>query len=153
VHIETTEPDTDFVSISVGGVAVGPCGHIERDKISAANPLVIDFLAHDPDGHLALYTMRANWGENNGLDLLAAGTLSLVAADFIGPRYGRALLQGAGAPTWEGGRLRLTITDGEAAFPEPCCYLLDLRAYKRTIVSCDEDYNHRNRSTMTLSAT
>jgi len=153
VHIETTEPDTDFVSISVGGVAVGPCGHIDRNAISVANPLVIDFLAHDPDGHLALYTMRANWGENNGLDLLAAGTLSLVAADFIGPRYGAALLQGASAPKWEGGRLRLTITDGEAAFPEPCCYLLDLRAYKRTIVSCDEDYNHRNRSTMTLSAT
>ena len=63
------------------------------------------------------------------------------------------MLQGATAPKWEGGQLRLTITNGVAAFPEPCCYLLDLRAYKRTIVSCDDDYEHRNRSTMTLSVT
>ncbi len=153
VHLETTEPDTDFISISVGGAPIGPCGSIDRDAISTASPLVIDFLAHDPDGHLALYTMQAVWGENNALNLLSAGTLSNIGADFIGPRYGGALLQGATAPKWEGGQLRLTITNGVAAFPEPCCYLLDLRAYKRTIVSCDDDYEHRNRSTMTLSVT
>lgn len=151
VHIETLEPDTDFITISVGGTAVGPCGTIHRDAISATNPLVIDFLASDPDGHLALYTMRANWGENNGLNLLSAGTLSNVSADFIGPRYGKALLDGATKPQWKGGHMRLTITDGLAAFPEPCAYVLDLRAYKRTIVSCDDDFEFRNRSTMTLS--
>ena len=151
VHLETLEPDTDFISISVGGTAIGPCGTIEREAITPANPLVIDFLASDPDGHLALYTMRANWGENNGLNLLAAGTVTNVAADFIGPRYGGALNQGATAPEWKGGHFRLTITNGMAAFPQPCAYVFDLRAYKRNIVSCDDDYEYRNRSTMTVS--
>jgi hypothetical protein len=97
--------------------------------------------------------MQAVWGENNALNLLNAGTLSLVSGSQIGPRYGAALNQGATAPDWEGGTLRLTITNGVGAFPEPCCYLLDLRAYKRTIVNCNDSYPHRNRSTMTLSVT
>lgn len=153
VHIETTEPDTDFVSIKLGVTQIGPCGHIDRDLISATNPLVIEFLAHDPVGHLAFYTMQALWGENSALNLLAAGTLSMVSPGQQGPDYGLALGQGAVAPKWNGGTMRLTITDGAAAFPVPCCYLLDLRAYKRTIVSCDDDYPHRSRSTMTLSVT
>lgn len=32
--------------------------------------------------------------------------------------------------------MRLTVTNIRDAFPVPCCYLLDLRAYKRTIVGC-----------------
>lgn len=153
VHIETTEPDTDFVSITVGSNAIGPCGSIDRSAITPASPLVIDFLANDPDGHLALYTMQALWGENNALNLLNAGTLTIVSADQIGPVYGAALNQGAMAPNWSGGTFRLTIDNGAAAFPEPCSYLLDLRAYKRTIVNCNDSNPYRNRSTMTLSVT
>ncbi|HEX6738107.1 MAG TPA: hypothetical protein VF310_07550, partial [Vicinamibacteria bacterium] len=48
--------------------------------------------------------------------------------------------QGAAAPIWRGGMLRLTIPDARQAFPETCCYQLELRAYKRTIVSCDHSF-------------
>ncbi|WP_137699683.1 carboxypeptidase-like regulatory domain-containing protein [Marimonas lutisalis] len=153
VHLETTEPDTDFVSITLGGGTIGPCGNIDRDAISPATPLVIEFMASDSSAHLARYSLRALWGENNAVNLLNAGTLSMVGPGQPGPTYGAAIGQGAAAPKWEGGTMRLTITDGEKAFPEPCCYLLDLWAWKRTIVNCDEDYNYRNHSTMTLAVT
>src|SRR5262249_42817377 len=68
-------------------------------------------------------------------------------APQVGPDYGQARVQGAVAPDWTGGGLRLTIPDLRKAFPKTCCYQLQLRAYKRTIVSCDDSYQpHSNLS-------
>jgi len=47
--------------------------------------------------------------------------------------------------------MRLRIPNIREAFPVPCCYLLDLRAYKRTIDGCNDNWPHRNRSTMTFT--
>ncbi|MBZ0302884.1 MAG: hypothetical protein K8J31_24275, partial [Anaerolineae bacterium] len=75
----------------------------------------------------------------------------------VGPTYGEALGQGATAPFWGGGRYRLTVNVAEA-FPEPCCYQLELRAWKRTTVGyqsginfvCHTGYAHDNLTEYTL---
>ena len=66
----------------------------------------------------------------------------------VGPTYSAALTpaQGATRPTWHGGAVRLTINDLHQAFPCSCSYQLELRAYKRTIVSCNGNHPHRNLS-------
>ena len=65
----------------------------------------------------------------------------------MGSSYGAAILQGAPRPVWSGGMIRLTIPDLSLAFPETCCYELELRAYKRTIVNCSYGYSsHSNLS-------
>ena len=80
---------------------------------------------------------------------LVAGTPTGWAAGQSEGNYGTALSQGAGAvaPHWEGGTYRLTLPL-EQAFPEPCCYQLELWAYKRTIVghtsSCNGYWFHDN---------
>jgi len=70
-------------------------------------------------------------------DLLALGTLHLLSGDAKGPSYAQAISgaveQGAARPTWNGGRMRLTVPVS-VAFPEPCCYELRLEAWKRIIV-------------------
>lgn len=162
VHLATTEPDTDFTEVRINGAAASACAIID-----ARGTLEIDFLVHDPDAHLAYYTLHALWGENNKRDLLdpalvPSGTLTRISAAQVGPTYSHAR-SGAGgenvpaavAPKWEGGRMCLTVTNIREAFPEPCCYLLDLRAYKRTIVNCNGDFDdgHTNRSTLTFTVT
>ncbi len=161
VHLATTEPDTDFIQVRINGAPVDACAIVD-----AEGTLEIDFLAHDTAGHLAFYTLHARWGENKSRNLLdpllvPSGTLSRIAATQAGPNYGAARagatpenMPAAVAPTWHGGRMRLTVTNIREAFPDPCCYLLDLRAYKRTIVNCEDDeYVHRNRSTLTFTVT
>ena len=164
VHLETTEPDTDFIQVRINGAPANACAIVD-----AEGTLEIDFLVHDPDGHLAYYTLHALWGENNSRSLLnpvlvPSGTLTrLPGTAQVGPTYGHARSGVPGsenhpaavAPTWHGGRMRLTVTNIREAFPEPCCYLLDLRAYKRTIVNCNEDFDdgHWNRSTLTFTVT
>ena len=49
------------------------------------------------------------------------------------------------------GSLRLHIPDLRNAFPETCCYQLELRAYKRTIVSCYDGAGHNNLSEYSLT--
>jgi hypothetical protein len=161
VHLCTTEPDTDFVAIRINGNPVGPCAIVDGQT----GTLEIDFLAHDPDGHLAYYSLHALWGENNSRNLLSpvlvpSGNLTRLSAAQAGPSYGAARAgstaentPAATAPTWHGGTMRLTIGNIREAFPDPCCYLLDLRTYKRTIDSCDDDYEHNNRSTFTFTVT
>ncbi len=163
VHLATTEPDTDFIQVRINGAPASACAIVD-----AEGTLEIDFLAHDPDGHLAYYTLHALWGENNSRNLLdpvlvPSGTLTrLPGTDQVGPTYGHARsgagpenLPAAVAPQWEGGRMRLTVTNIREAFPVPCCYLLDLWAYKRTIVNCDEEFDdgHLNHSTLTFTVT
>lgn len=164
VHTCTTEPDTDVIDVRLvrGGVvlpAIGACGEV---TVEPGDKLRVDFLAHDPDGHLAYYTLRAHYGENDVVNLLGLGSATLTPlagaavppAAQVGPGYGaaRSPAQGASAPVWAGGAMRLEV-DAQEAFERTCCYLLRLRAFKRTIVSCDDDYPHRNVSEYSFMVT
>ena len=75
------------------------------------------------------------------------------SAAQVGPTYGAALTlpQTAVSPVWLGGSLRLHIPDIRTAFPETCCYQLELRAYKRTIVNCYDGAGHDNLSEYSLT--
>lgn len=148
VHKCTLEPDTHIAAVRVNGVAVGPCDTVH----DLDGTLEIDFLAHDAGGHLAYYALYATYGLNQQVNLLAQpGSVltALTAGTQEGPTYGQALGQGAAAPVWHGGSYRLTIPLAQA-FPEPCCYQLELTAYKRTIVGCSGDYAHNNRTEFSI---
>jgi hypothetical protein len=142
VHTCTTEPSTDFVAVTIASNLVQACDIIDATKLSGS--LIIDFMAYDPDGHLGYFALQATYGTSGVIDLISKGTLTAGAAyggvpsaAQVGPDYGTAIGQGAVSPIWNGGMLRLTITDLKNAFPEPCCYQLQLYAHKRTIVDCD----------------
>lgn len=156
VHTCTGEPDTDIISVKIihadaTETDVAACGNV---PVNNTDKLQIDFVAHDPDGHLAYYTLHAHYKVSLAPNLLTlGGTLSPISpspvvwappAAQVGPRYGQARIQGAVAPVWHGGALRLTIDDATRAFPETCCYQLRLRAFKRTIANCNHSYPHRN---------
>jgi hypothetical protein len=169
VHTCTAQPDTDFIAVKIihadsTETNVGACGNV---PINDTDLLQIDFMAHDPDGHLSYYTLVATYGENLVRNLLAPSILSHPASSLaplpvaapvppasqVGPNYGdlnpsrSARHQGAVAPVWHGGALRLRVP-AKLAFPLTCCYQLELRAYKRTIVNCEENLlvGHRNLS-------
>jgi hypothetical protein len=149
VHLCTIEPDTAFVSVRINGNPAGACATVDA---SGGGSLEIDFVAYDPDGHLAYYTLQALYGASLVVDLLSAPGASLSAGPAfgpvpsagsqVGPDYGAALSasQGAVSPTWRGGVITLTIPDLRNAFPETCCYTLQLYAHKRTVVSCDDSF-------------
>jgi hypothetical protein len=150
VKICTTEPTTDFISVMIGGQEVDLCGVVD----ASSGMLEIVFKAHDPNGHLARYWLWATYRENlkvNLLDLLSepGASLVLVSGDQVGPTYGEALGQGATEPRWYGGTMHLTVP-ADQAFPDPCCYQLELGAWKRTVVNCNEIYPHRNWSGYTI---
>ena len=159
VHLCTTQPDCNIFLVTIAGQTVGPCALITAKD---SDPVEIDFMVHDTDSMLAYYALSSNYGLDpvvpiicsnpNGVPepsdgvlvgTLAAGPAASVATSWIGPAaqtgpdYGTALTQGATAPNWEGGTLRLTTTVG-AIFPEPCAYQLQLWAYKRNIVNCSD---------------
>jgi hypothetical protein len=156
VHTCTVEPDTGFLSVKIlhddgTETRVDACGQF---GIKDTDWLEVDFWAYDPDGHLAYYTLDATYGVNLDNDLLAlGGTLSpcpvpapVPSAAQVGPGYAAALGQGAASPVWKGGALRLRVK-AKAAFPITCCYQLELRAHKRTIVNCDYSlWGHANLS-------
>jgi len=148
IHTCTLEPDTHISAVRINGVPVGIC-----DTVSdLEGTLEVDFLAHDPDGHLAVYSLIDTYGLNQSVDLLAqpgASITPIVPGTPYGPTYGEALGQGATAPHWYGGSFRLTIPLNQA-FPTPCCYQLELRAYKRTIAGCDSDFDHNNLTEFTI---
>jgi hypothetical protein len=48
-------------------------------------------------------------------------------------------------PIWNGGAISIRARAADV-FPITCSYQLELRAYKRTIVSCDHNWPHRNLS-------
>jgi hypothetical protein len=156
VHGCTNEPETDILDVRVvhaagGSTAIGGCGEV---RLTAGDVLEVDFIAHDGQGHLASYSLVATYGENLANNLLTAGgTLAplggapVPAATQVGPDYAtaRSAPQNATAPFWAGGAIRLSIP-AALAFPESCCYQLELRAYKRTIVDCLANNAHRNLS-------
>lgn len=159
VHVCTREPDTAIDAVLINGLPAEACATINA---SEGGTLDIFFTAHDPDGHLAYYTLQATYGNNLVVNLLAAPGAALSPAPAlngvppalqVGPTYGEALTlpQTAIAPTWAGGRLRLHLPDLKAAFRETCCYQLELRAYKRTIVSCHYGAAHYNLSEYSIT--
>jgi hypothetical protein len=137
VHLCVTEPNTEIISVRVNGAEVSDCDTVD----AASGTLEIDFLAQDPTGNLAFFTLDAIDGNTYpAVDLLhqPSSNLTLIAGDFTGPTYGEALGEGATAPVWLGGTMRLTV-DAAEAFLGPCCYQIKLTAYSRTIVNCDGD--------------
>jgi hypothetical protein len=120
-------------------------------------------MVSDPNGHLAGYTLDAHYAENQvkrfihtgAGDLLdtigSSATLTAVAGVQVGPNYlnanpaRSALSQGAVRPIWNGGSFRFRVP-ALNAFPETCCYLLELRASKRTVVGCHLGNAHENMS-------
>jgi len=139
VHTCTLEPDTHISEVRIGGVSIDPC-----DIGKPEGEVEIFFEVSDPDGHLSHYSLIGTYGLNQEVDLLPLGTITALSAGTQeGPTYGQALAQGATSPHWSGGKYRLSIPDAATAFPKPCCYQLELRAYKRTIVSCGST-DHRN---------
>ena len=155
VHICTSEPDTHITQVRINGQPVEPCGTVD----AAAGNLEVDFLVTDPDGHLAVYSLVALYGLNLSVNLLDRPGASVVAllpgtqtgwnpGDGSGT-YGVALSQGATQPHWQGGRYRLTVPAAQA-FPEPCCYQLQLRGWKRNIVSCGGGFDFNNTTQLTL---
>jgi len=155
VHICTSEPDTHITQVRINGQPVAPCGTVD----AAAGNLEIDFFVTDPDGHLAVYTLAALYGLNQSVNLLDrpgasvialnAGTQTGWSAGHGSGTYGVALAQGATQPHWPGGQYRLTVPAAQA-FPEPCCYQLQLRGWKRNIVSCGGGYDYNNTTELTL---
>lgn len=149
VHTCTLEPDTHFLDVRINGMTVGPCDTVDAKE----GTVEIDVLVEDSDGHLAVWSLIATYGLNLSVDLLdsanGATITPIVPGTPYGPTYGEALGQGAVAPAWAGGSFTVALPV-EKAFPVPCCYQLELRAHKRTIVSCDHSYVHRNLSEYTL---
>jgi hypothetical protein len=147
-HLCVTEPNTDIISVRVDGNPVSVCGTVD----AASGLLEIEFLAQDLSGNLGMYSLSAVYGDSLAVDLLAqpSSALSLVSGDAVGPYYGQALAEGAIAPVWKGGRLLLTV-DAAEAFPEPCCYDIELLAWSRTVVDClIDEFAYSNRSDFTV---
>jgi hypothetical protein len=150
------EPAADVVSVRINGTVAGPCSNFDA---SAGGVLEVDFVAYDVDEHLAFYSLYATYDKNLAVNLLLAPGATLTpiaigpipAADLVGPNYHQARLQGATAPHWRAGGLRLTIPDLRDAFPETCCYQIELWVYKRTVVSCDHGYWPRKHSFYSLT--
>lgn len=149
VHNCTNEPDTQIVSVKIRHLdgtltAVNACNSA---TINDTDTLVLDFVVHDPEGHLSHYTLSSLYGDSQVVPLLdttlAGWTLSpspvslswAPSAAQVGPDYGQALVDHATAPFWYGGVIRLEVKATEA-FPETCCYQIELWAYKRTVVNC-----------------
>jgi hypothetical protein len=143
VHTCTTEPDTHILAVRVDGVEVGPCDTIKQSD----GEVEIDFLVTDPDGHLLSYGLSSHYGTSGYVDLTTIGSVTCLSGGPDARSYAEALALGATRPFWTGGKFRLTVPAHEA-FPVPCCYLLRLEAYKRTLESCVQDV--RNVSEMTL---
>ncbi len=157
VHVCTLEPDTHISAVRVNGVNVDACDTVSGKE----GNLEVDFMVTDPDGHLAVYSLIATYGLNLSVDLLSLPGATITALGMgtqVGPTYGEALGQGASQPHWYGGKYRLTVPASEA-FPEPCCYQLELRGYKRTIVgyqaspvvfTCEHGFAYANLTEYTL---
>jgi hypothetical protein len=143
VHLCTGQPDSAILNAQIlhadGTVTpIGACGNV---CIVSSDQLQLDIAAYDPDAYLAYYTLQVVYGASLMVDLLAVAT-SLApspipapwapATSLVGPDYGSALGQGASAPWWTGGSIRVTVP-ATLAFPETCAYDVQLYVHKRTI--------------------
>ncbi len=163
VHICTSEPDTVFLDVKIVHqdntvTDVAACG---KYTVNDTDKLRVDFVAHDPAGHLSFYTLNVTYGDSwkrNLLNPIYGAVVTPLSptpvawappAAQVGPGYSDARTQiigPAAAPTWKGGAMRLEM-DAKNAFPDTCCYQLELRAHKRTIVNCSHSlWGHTNYS-------
>jgi hypothetical protein len=179
IHVCTTEPDTEVVSVKIihsegPPTNVGACGNVH---INDTDILQIDFVAYDPDPkpHLRNYEMSLHYDVNLVTDLLNPGLAGwsigpspippgwAPSASQVGPNYGdanpvlSALSQGASSPYWAGGAVRLRC-NAKAVFPYTCCYQLALEAHKRVIggggLGCDHSkWNQYNRTEYSFTIT
>jgi len=141
-HLCVTQPNTHIISVKVNGVEVGVCGTVD----AAVGTLEIEFLAEDLTGNLGSITLRSIYGSGSApylLPLQPGATLTLLSGDYAAQNYAAAVAAGATRPVWKGGRMLLTMP-AHLAFPEPCCYDLELDAACRTIVSCSTTYWNRS---------
>lgn len=130
VRVCSREPLAVLNAITIDGNPIPACGVTEIN-----GNLVVDFEASDADGHLEQFALTVHYGAGIVHDLLGlpGASLTNIAADYVGPTYAQALVEGATSPTWKGGQMRLTVPASEA-FPEPCCYLIRLEAWKRHVL-------------------
>jgi hypothetical protein len=159
VHVDTTEPACRITAVRLGATPVAACG---SQQLQPSTPLEIDFrvtdnpIGADANGHLDHYELWIKWdigSRKNLLDSADVGTFSLlpVSAQF-GPDYANAITQpGGGRPTWTGGNFTLRINDASRVFPRTCCYLIQLLAYKRNIVSCSTHLVYYNETHYTFT--
>jgi hypothetical protein len=136
IHHCVTEPDTDIVSVKVlpAGTLLEPCS---QGKLSNDQQVEIVFFAHDPNGHLQYFELRAYYGENQYVDLLSGYdslTGTAVAGMPAGAPGNQTSYNAATGPLWTGGAYRLVVPAEK--FEKTCCYTLWLYAVKRTYVSC-----------------
>jgi hypothetical protein len=173
VHLCTTQPDCNIFDVTIAGQTVGPCAMITAKD---DDPVEIDFMIHDDDSRLAYYALACTFGLDQVVDVICTingvpnpgaglllGTLDPGAAASnvtswigpaaqIGPDYGTARTQGAAAPGWSGGTLKLTTTVGEL-FPISCAYQLQFGVYKRNVVNCDESSLYYNLTELSFTVT
>ena len=146
VHLCTTQPEAAILQVQIvhhdgSTTTVGACDNV---CVVETDTLQVDFVAHDPDGYLAYYTLQNLYGASLFVDLLTIPGATLapsplppgwwVAADQPGPDYGTALASEMvpNPPWWSGGAIRLRV-GATLAFPETCAYTMQLLAHKRTI--------------------
>lgn len=145
--------------MTVGGNVADTCG-----SLPACGDLVIEFQVEDPTGYLDSFELELIYGDSGAVPLVGSGagpngvitggTLSAVAADFVGPTYAQAVAAGATRPTWKGGHMQLTVPESSNPFPMiPCCYDTRLQARTRTIVDCSSDDMYYNESDYTIGIT
>jgi hypothetical protein len=162
VHHCTLEPETVILNIKILNAdgtlkaTIGPCGEVE---VADGDLVEFDFVAYDIAGHLDHYWLQVTYGENQKRWIANGGGLNVgVGATFVaspgplvaiqeGPSYWHALadMPPATRPTWQGGAISIRANAADV-FPITCSYQLELRAYKRTILNCDNDLDHRNLS-------
>jgi hypothetical protein len=141
VHVNTIEPDCSISSVVIGGAVVPPC---KGQPLQPNQPLDVYFSVSDPDGHLDHYELNLLWGLGNSISLLHPGpgiavtltNTSPAPDNQAGPDYSDAVTQGAVRPRWKGGDMHLRIDNATPIFPETCCYLIELKVWKRNIVDC-----------------
>jgi hypothetical protein len=160
VHGCVTEPDTDFLSITIvpaGGGAGTLVEACNAYSLHNNDTVEIRFYAYDPNAHLHSYSLTAYYGENDFFPIVPPHTAVGDGSEGVIPA---AAPSGVAVPSsyvpvasaqWEGGVMKVTVHGSD--FPRTCCYLLDLRAYKRTIVSCGYDHQHYNVSQRSFMVT
>ena len=148
------EPAADIVDVRINGASAGPCSNIDATGRHAGGRLRRLRRRQppgllQPDRHLREEPGRRP-ARRAGATLTPVALGAIPAADFTA-RLRRRETQGAAAPHWRAGGLRLTVPDLRDAFPETCCYQIELRVYKRTIVSCNHDYTPKKLSYYSLT--
>jgi hypothetical protein len=153
VHARVTEPDTDFLRITIvrGGVELtDPIEACSDHELLDGDKVRVRYYVYDPNKHLANYELSLHYGENAFTVLIPGGSTPapeppgtigapIPEADSAGPRY-----LGTPSGEWAGGVMKVDIDATE--FPITCCYLLQLVGWKRTIVDCNTQYVHHNTS-------